>query len=62
MDFSIPTILIGGHRMQTGRDTVHYDMMADPMHRHWRPTGIRGWGDSQWVATQNTVISWGARK
>ncbi len=75
---------IGWHRIQIGRDSLHYDMMDDSMmggryqmqfmmglvcslewdslmtdslHRHWHPTGIRGWNGSQWVNIQNAVLS-----
>ncbi len=74
---------IGWHRIQMGRDSMHYDMMddsmmgghyemqfmdglactfrwdsltADSLHRHWQPSGLRGWTGSQWVSIQNVML------
>ena len=51
----------GQHQMQFMMDllcSLHWDsLMADSTHRHWHPTGLRGWDGSQWVVMGSTVVS-----
>jgi hypothetical protein len=51
----------GQHQMQFMMDlfcSLSWDsLMADSTHRHWHPTGIRGWDGSQWVVMGSAVGS-----
>jgi hypothetical protein len=46
---------------------IHWDsLMSDSAHRHWHPTGMKGWNGSAWVSlggtkTGNTIVLAGSQ-
>jgi hypothetical protein len=52
--------MYGSHNMMQFMKSVtcqfHWDsLMSDSTHRHWRPTGMKGWNGSVWVSLGGTM-------
>jgi hypothetical protein len=52
--------MYGGHNMLQFMKNLscqfHWDsLMADSSHRHWHPTGMKGWNGSGWVSLGGTM-------
>lgn len=44
--------------MKNFRCELYWDtLMTDSTHRHWRPTGVKGWNGSQWVTLSNVSVN-----